>query len=516
MAKPGADKVVTQKHRRAFSQRGGPSAVNAVRYAGQDEQLMQFDDLSYPVSGGRDPIRVHSLTRRGGYDNIGETNSPPDFPSNSINFMHKHGGVPWVDYDLNCYNNFYETAGRCKAPNDFINGWEDYVQIYSYGRGTDRSETGLTTFEDDDATMTQVDWTWAAAYKIGALLFGEKAAPEIEREVVDVVFGGGIDCGNCGVNDDGTKRIYAVTKSSGAGSPGTPAEVIYSIDGGATWGQTNITGLGGTVDPTGIEIVGNYLVVLDTAGNGYWFSELNTITGAPGTWSNVTAGFVTSKQPTDFYVAGPSEVYFSANGGYVYKSTDIPSGVTVLEAGNANTANYIRIDGEDQCLVVVGESGKIVKSLNNGTTWANVTLSPTSATVRALVVLDEFRYWIGTSGGKVYYTVNGGETFVEQTMPTAITVVDDIAAATDEVIHISGRSSTPTGRLITTWCGGAKWTSSAQVTQRIQSAPTVTRWNRIAVPRSGDKATDANTVVLGGLSGGGTDGVLHLAAASKV
>jgi hypothetical protein len=83
------------------------------------------------------------------------------------------------------------------------------------------------------------------------------------------------------VSDDGTQRVYVVTKSSGAGSPGTPAEVIYSVNGGATWSQTNITGLGGTVDPTAIESVGNYLVVLDTAGNGYWFAELNSLTGVP-------------------------------------------------------------------------------------------------------------------------------------------------------------------------------------------------------------------------------------------
>ena len=129
------------------------------------------------------------------------------------------------------------------------------------------------------------------------------------------MWAGGIDCGACGPGDDGTKRLYAVTKSSGAASPGTPAEIVYIVDGGATFSQQNITGLGGTVDPTGIELVGNYLVVLDTAGNGYWFAEINTLTGVPGTWTQVTSGFVASKQPTDMYVAGSSEVYFSANGG---------------------------------------------------------------------------------------------------------------------------------------------------------------------------------------------------------
>jgi ligand-binding sensor domain-containing protein len=79
-------------------------------------------------------------------------------------------------------------------------------------------------------------------------------------------------------------------------------------------------------------------------------------------------------------------------------------------------------------------------------TFANVTLSPTSATVRAILVLDDYRFWIGTSGGVVYYTINGGETFFAQTLPGGtLTVIDDIVAATDEVIHISRAPARPPG-----------------------------------------------------------------------
>ena len=519
MPKPGFDVVVTQKHRRAFSQRGGPTAANALRYEGADEAYMVFDDDTNPITGGRKPINFHDPRRRAGgaYIKIGENTTAPDFPKSKISFFEKHGGIPWGDFDAGCYNNFYEVVGKCKRPDDFINGWDDFVKIYSYGRADTRNETALTTQESDDSSMTEMEFEFSAIYKIGALLFGEKAAPEVEREVVDLVWAGGIDCGACGPNDNGTNRLYAVTKSSGAASPGTPAEVIYTVDGGATFSQTNITGLGGTVDPTGIALVGNTLVVLDTAGNGYWTSDINVLTGVPGAWTNVTAGFVAAKQPNDLYVAGASEVYFCANGGYIYKSTDIASGVTVLDPGNVNTSNYQRIHGQDDTIVIVGDSGKIVKTNNRGITWANVTLSPTSATVRAILVLDDFRYWIGTSGGFVYYTINGGEFFVLQTLPGGtLTVIDDIVAATDEVIHIVARTSTPTGRLITSWNGGQKWATSAVTTQRIQNLPTASRFNRIAVPLTGQLTTDSNTIALGGLSGGGTDGILELGIANRV
>lgn len=518
MAKPGADKIITQKHRRAFSQRGGPGPQYPMRYAGAGETYMSFeDDTNPPGRGSIDPIFTPGVNKRGKYDRIGSSVSAPDIPSATISFLEKHGGIPWVDFDLSCYNNFYESVGKCKDPTDFVNGWSDFVKVYSYGEAPGRSESNQTTSEDsDDASMIEIEWVFAAIYKIGALLFGEEAAPEVEREVVDGAYASSSECGNCGVSDDGTQRQYWVTKSSGAGSPGTPAEVIYTVNGGASWASQNITGLGGTVDPTGFDVVGSYAVVLDTAGNGYWFSEINALTGVPGSWVNVTAGFVANKQPTDILVVSPSEVYFSANGGYVYKSTDIPSGVTVVEAANANTTNYQRISGYEDTIVVVGDSGKVVKSLNRGATWANVTLSPTSATVRAIGVIDEYRYWIGTSGGKVYYTVNGGETFTEVTLPGGThTVVDDIYVVTDEVIHISTRVSS-TARLVTTWNGGEKWATSQTATQRIQNFPTATRFNRIAAPRDVDPTTMANYITLGGLSGGGTDGALFQGVANKV
>lgn len=508
MPKPGADVIVKQSHIRAFTQRGGPSPVNRIRYAGPDEQLMQIGDVSFPVKGGIDPIRVHDWQRRGAYRTIGRTVDPPDLPTVSIEFMLKHGGVSWIAGDLTCYQNFYELVGNCKRPDDFINGWSDFVSIYSYAEATDRSRTGNTSFEDDDGTMHEVEWTLAAFYDVGGLSFGEKAAVAVEREVLDLVYGSSIQCGNCGVTDNGIQRRYALTKSSGAGSPGTPAEVVYTTDGGLTSSNVNITGLSGTADPTAIEIVGNYLVVLVADQDGYYYAEINQLTGVPGTWTQVTSGFVAANTPNDIYVFSPTEVYFCGDGGYIYRSTDITAGVSVISAANATSLDLVRIAGIDDTIIAVGESGAIVKSINRGATFATVTLSPTSATVRALAVLDEWRYWIGTSGGKVYYTTTGGETWVEQTFAGSV-VIDDIVFATDEVGYIAARTSTPAARLFTTYNGGANWSSSATSgNPRILNFPTFSRANRIAVPRDVDPTTAANNVALGGLSGGGTDGII--------
>lgn len=517
MPKATPDQVVTQKHIRAFTQRGGPRPNNRTRFAGADEQLMQFGDVTTPVRGGTDPIRVHDPYRRGGYKNIGSTVSAPDFDSGSIEFMIKHGGISWIAGDLTCPNNFYEAAGVCKNPADLQMGWSDYVRVYSYGQANERTTTGNTSFEDDEGNMHEVEFTYeGGVYEIGGLGFGEQGAAQVEREVVDLVYGGSTDCGNCGAADDGTQRIYAVTKSSGSGSPGTPAEVVYTTNGGSTWSNVNITGLGAAVDPTGIAVVGNFLVVLDTAGNGYYYAELNTLTGAPGAWTNVTTGFVAASQPNDIYVASPSEVYFAGQGGYVYKSTDITAGVTALNAGAATTTDLIRIHGADETIVAVGESGVIIISTNRGVTFATATTTPTSATIRALAVMDQFRFWIGTSGGKVYYTLNQGAIWTEQTFSGA-TVIDDIVFATDEVGYVAARTSAPAARLFSTFTAGYAWSSSATAgNPRILNFPTFNYANRLAVPTNVPNVTAANNVALGGLSGGGTDGVIFLGVANEV
>src|SRR5690349_9756855 len=160
MPRPTADEIVTQKHRRAWTQRGGARPNNRMRYAGADEQYMEFDDADSPVRGGSDPIRVHDPRRRGAYRNVGATVDAPDFDSGSISFMNKHGGISWLAGDLTCPNNFYETVGRCKRPDDFLSGWEDIVRIYAGAKANDRSYTGNTAFEDDEGSMTEIEFTF--------------------------------------------------------------------------------------------------------------------------------------------------------------------------------------------------------------------------------------------------------------------------------------------------------------------------------------------------------------------
>ena len=511
-----ANEIITYKHKRNFIQFGGPRPGQVVQYAGQDAQYMSIEGVGVPESGGVDPIWVPDPTRIGQYRLVGRQVTPPELASATLMMLEKHGSIPRQLGRIGCQFNLYELTGDCKDLSDFLRGWTDYVLIYARALVTDKDLGTRTAWDSDEQVQDSLSLVLEDVYPVGALAFGEGASTQVDREVLDIVYGSKEQCGDCGPQDDGTKRIYAVTKSSGAGSPGLPAEVTYSLDGGATWTDANITGIGASADPNAIDIVGDKLVVVVGSEGAYYWSTLNRFTGVPGAFTKVTTGFVATKTPTDIYVASAREVYFSALGGYVYKSTDITAGVSMLNAAATTTADLQRIDGRDETIVAVGASDTIIKSLNRGATFAvteDSTPSGIGDTIQALEVLDALRYWIGTSSGRVYYTLTGGASWIHKAFSGAgAGQVRDVVFATDEVGFFSFDSNTPTANIFATINGGEDWANDAP---RITGLPTFNRATRLAVPNASPSIA-ANNLAVGGLSGGGTDGILLLGIASRL
>lgn len=513
----GLDEIGKTTQHRAFVQIGGARAANGLSYGGQNSQYLSLTGVSAPELGGIDPIRVQDPRRPGAYRIVGRSISPEDLPTATLTLRERHGAVPRQLRKQNCQFNLYEVVGNCGDLSDALAGWSDYVQIYSGGRVTDKSPGDRITFDSDDPIEDELTVSFNAIYPIGPLSFGDNGTAQIDREVLDVVYGSRVVCGDCGAPDDGTRRIYAITKSSGAGSPGLPAELVYSLDGGQTWQEATITGIGANEDPIAIDIVGDKLVVVSrnaSAAGGYYWSQLSII-GVPGAFTKVTTGFVASKYANDIYVASPREIYFAADGGYIYKSTDITAGVTVLNAGAAVADHLTRIHGVDETIVAVGASMAIVKSTNRGVTFATTTTAPSAlgATGNAtcVAVLDRFRMWVGTSSGRLFYTLDGGETWVEKTFSgSSAGVMRDIVFATDDVGFFSHDTVAPTARIFATWDGGADWTNAAP---RILNLPVFNRATRLAVPQNADFGVMSDNLAVAGLSGGGTDGVLLLGIA---
>ena len=256
-------------------------------------------------------------------------------------------------------------------------------------------------------------------------------------------------------------------------------------------------------------------------GNGaYHYAELNQYTGVPGTFTRVATGFVEFYEPTDIYAVSPREIWFCGLGGYIYKSTNLAAGVSVVNAGQATSENLRRIHGRSDTLITVGENQAIIRSTNRGTTWATVPSLPGLATddFQAVAVIDAYRYWVGSEQGEIYYTLTSAESWTEWAFPEAGTgEVTDIVFATDEVgyfTHTKLELAVLYGQLYTTWNGGEDWTRNPP---RILNLGVLDarEYTRIAVPRTTSDVA-SNSIVLGGVASDGTDGILAVGVASKL
>ena len=81
MPKLGADEVVTQQHKRAYIQWGGPRPNNPVAFAGQDGQYMTIMGVSKPELGTIAPIWAPDPSNAKRYRLIGRSASAPDLPA---------------------------------------------------------------------------------------------------------------------------------------------------------------------------------------------------------------------------------------------------------------------------------------------------------------------------------------------------------------------------------------------------------------------------------------------------
>jgi photosystem II stability/assembly factor-like uncharacterized protein len=509
MAPTQSNENLTQNFIRAFTQRGGPSPTNPIYFAGFDEQYLMVGDISNPDRGGITAINVNDPRVRGLFKRTGVTIDAPDIPSNTITFKQKFGGIPWYKFRLNCPINVYESEGLCNDPSDPINGWAT-LNILSYGLSADKTYQGRTPFDGSDESLAEIGFSWlGGVYSVGPISLGEFASTDVTTEVVDIVYGSLALCSDCGPSNDGTEWVYALQQTAG-GSSAALGKVLYSTDSGATWTASAITGLGIGVLVTAIDIVGQYLVVVAKSENAYYVSQISQATGAPGAWTKVTAGFVALKTPNDLYVETPNRVYFVGDGGYIYVSTDILSGVQVLSAAGATTNNLLRIHGNasSNTILAVGASNTILKSTNQGRSWASTTAVVTG-TLQAVAVLSPQVYYVGTAAGGVQYTENGGATWTALVLPGAALVgVHDIIFPTAEVGYIAATRTGPTAVIFGTVYGGRNWGEAG--TSRFPTAPTYGRPNRIAVPNSPDPQIAANNMAVAALGGGLVDGAIFM------
>lgn len=458
--------------------------------------------------GDIERIEVPSRTERGSFDVIGEIQTGEE--NATIPLMLRQVMEPSLMLKIasrKCVVDVQIHMGLCTAPTDYDHGWETgFIDAFENAHFTTYSTEELGTLQSSDeaAINAEAELSARTYYQIGPMTFAERAKSEVAQEIIKVLVCDAPSCGDCANPSDGCQKVYAVSAPAGS-SPGVLPEVVVSKNGLNTIARESpITTLAVGEDPDDAACVGDNLVVVSQDGTptgSLHYANLQALIDGTETWTEVATGFVATKGPRAIDNFGPFDVFFGGAGGYIYYSSDPTSGVSVLDAGVATTQDLNDIYAfSTEIVIAVGASNAVVFTLN-GSTFQSVTGPAVGIALNCVFARTEREWWIGTAGGKLFYTLDQGQHWTEKGFPgSGAGQVDDIEFASNQVGFMAHRTATPLGRILRTISGGNTWyvlpdgDSSLPVNDRINSLALCQR--------------DVNTVYGGGLADNAADGIL--------
>lgn len=395
--------------------------------------------------------------------------------------------------------------GKCQNPADFNGGW-DKVLVLEGGDITNWStdELGALDQGEDAVVNEEVPLTGLDLYEVKQLLLGQVGETEVVQEVVDVAICDTVTCGVCGIPSDGCQKVLALTMSAG-GSPGLAAELIASSDGGGTLKQMNVSSLAANEDPDEMHCVGANLVIVSIESCSLHYAPLADIfaAGVTPTWTEVATGLVCAAgAPAAIDSVSPLHTWIVGNGGHIYFTADPTGGVTVQNAGVATVENLRSVHAYDDLNVVaVGVNNAVVVTSNGGSSWASVTGPAVGVALNVVRMRSPLEWFVGTAGGQLWYTRDGGASWTQKAFPGSGTgVVRDLVFATPTVGYLAHSTALVAGRILRTIDGGFSWYVLPEGSTNIPANDYI---GALAAC-----AEDANLVWGGGLDDNAADGIL--------
>ncbi|MCJ7742116.1 MAG: hypothetical protein MUO95_05445 [Methanoregula sp.] len=385
-------------------------------------------------------------------------------------------------------------TGSCQDPSSF-NEYDKALILEGANLTNYATEDLGALASGDNAAINETsDITATDAYEVVPLSVTNRTPILVVDEVLDVIVCDNVSCGGeCEDESGGCEKIYAITAYS-SGSPNTLGDFVNSVDGGATWYVQDIDGLTSN-DPSSVECLGDYVFITSAGGLNLTYalkSEMNGITDA--TWTQVATGFVAGGGPNDAWSSG-SYAFIVGNNGYVYGTSDPTAGVTVLDAGAATVEDLFAVHGiSNEFAVAVGENGIIIFT-TDGSLW---TLSPTSPVgigiaLNTVWVKSETEWFVGTSNGNLYYTLNQGVTWTTKAFSGSGTgSVESVVFPTKSVGFLAHTTAATKGRILRSIDGGNSW---KLLPEKTGTMPANDKINALAYCTS-----DPNFIVGGGLA----------------
>lgn len=453
---PVTEDVVVRGDVRVFFLEGDGDPECKVTYEG-------FSIITRPAAAFGDITNVYAPDpiQRRRYRVIAKTSgaeTPPEMP---LQQMYTHSLSKWLRLGkMKCDHGLQAHMGQCSIPTDYDGG---YTKILAIEKARIRSwgldgNLGSMNPNDEGTVNEDVPFAGEAIYEIKKFdAFSQLGAATITRPLTGGVIADAVSCGgDCGFGSDGCSIVAVVSTNSGAAIP----SLYATPDGGSTLVTRPVSTLLTTENTDGIGFDGQNIIVLSSASDGVHYAPVQDILDSAETWSKVgtTQGFVATKGPVGIYVAGPRDIFLAGLGGYIYKSANIASSVTVVESGNATTEDLSSIAGiDDAHIVAVGANNTVLVSVD-GETFSAVTGPIATIDLLKVWVVSRTKWFVAAANGKLYYTKNGGNSW--KTSGFAGDTggqVNDVVMVTAQVGFLAHQTAANVGRIFKTINGGATW-----------------------------------------------------------
>lgn len=483
---------------RVFLIEDGAAPNNPPQYMG----LSRAQGISW-AQGSITPVRKPSASQYGQFQTVDTIRGAPDLPGISLENRLSASVISDILRIVRkgCALDLHIHAGSCQNPDDFDNGFE-VGWIFEGAIPSNYGTTELGTIDaDGDAVVTEtIDVSAENMYQIKKIRPAELAASEVTDVISRVLICDSRTCGECGIASDGCQIMFALPRAH-SGSPGLSGELLYSQNGGATWGTSVITTLSIAQNAGDMACVGTNLAVISTDSNSVHYVSIADLLSGSGAWNQVTSGFVGTKTPNRIYSVDRTHTWIVAQGGYIYFSDDITAGVTVQTDGSVTAQNLTGVHAFDENnIVAVGASNAVLVSSNGGVSWTLVVGPAAGVALNCVFMQSAVRWLVGTAGGELWYTLDSGGTWHRTTFSgSGAGNVRAIAFSTRNIGYMVHDTATTRGRLFRTYNGGNSWLLAPE--ERGITAPSVASLLSVAACRD-----DPNVVIVGGTQVNGTDG----------
>ncbi len=473
------------------------------------EGLARVDTANVP-GGDLTPIYIPDPDRYDKFLIAGTVKGERGLPNMSLQWrLELDQRTAYEKYMRNgCAHDVQIHMGICKNPQDFNAGWTS-ILVLEKAIPTNWDLNGLGALSPDQRTMSEEDmpFTGERIYWIRPLAFQAQAAAQVVQEVVGIVICDAATCGECGLPSEGCEVVFAVTLTAG-GSPGLPAELVFTQDGGTVWLDTLITTLAANEDPDDLACVGANVVVISEDSESIHYAPIADILNASEVWTEVTTGFVAGNGPLAIHSEAANFTWIVGENGYIYFTADPTQSVLVQSPGDVTVNNLLDVHAVSiEDVVAVGVSNTVMVTRDGGDTWTSITGPAVGVTLNTVWMKGVNEWLIGTADGRLFFTLDAGVNWTLKTFPgSGAGVVRDIKFSNNSVGYMSHDTATPAGRILRTIDGGNSWFVSPLDIGL--SMPANDRFNAIAAC-----VEDSNIVYAGGLADDAIDGIIVKGAA---